>query len=341
MNTLITRNTWRMLSAISALLFALSAQAASFDCGKAKSKVEHIICDDAEISRLDDELNESYKAALKDKRKAAAIKKAQKLWMKGRNKCRNNDCLNRMYEKRILALMTGVDTSRRWYLQQGEGKPLCESLVRIANKNPSLGSTPNIPWDQVLLIKGVREPDWIELNPAEHENLFLMARDLMAANIRHLIYEQILPFAQWFKSPKERWFNDSERAKPITDDEALGNYRDFVNRGGKLKVLHADVGDETGEIIKDIVQYESPSTDVATWDGYSLLAETGLTRVSDASYPLTIYGRGVRILIYENNLFSFFKDGGYLVAQLSGERTDLLLPWYCKVDSKITQGDKQ
>lgn len=84
--------------------FALSAQAASFDCGKASTKVEHIICDNAEISKLDDELDAAYKAALKDVEQTDAIKQAQKVWMKERNGCEDVDCVKRRYESEIAFL---------------------------------------------------------------------------------------------------------------------------------------------------------------------------------------------------------------------------------------------
>lgn len=61
------------------------ACAASFDCGKAEAKVEKMICNDAELSRLDDELDSVYKSALKDKRHVAVLKESQRQWMKERD----------------------------------------------------------------------------------------------------------------------------------------------------------------------------------------------------------------------------------------------------------------
>ncbi len=42
----------------------MQAQAASFDCGKAKTRVEKLICANAELSKLDEQLSREYKAAL-------------------------------------------------------------------------------------------------------------------------------------------------------------------------------------------------------------------------------------------------------------------------------------
>lgn len=39
--------------------------ATSFDCEKARSEVEKLICGDEELSRLDDSLNKAYQKALK------------------------------------------------------------------------------------------------------------------------------------------------------------------------------------------------------------------------------------------------------------------------------------
>ena len=68
------------------LLFALTcgAQAASFDCKKAQSKIEKAICDNPKISKLDEELAGNYQAA-KSKLSADAQKilvTGQRSWVK-------------------------------------------------------------------------------------------------------------------------------------------------------------------------------------------------------------------------------------------------------------------
>jgi uncharacterized protein len=89
---------------------ALSAQGASFDCGKAGTKVEHLICDNPEISKLDDELSVAYKTALQDDKQADSTRQAQKQWMKERNGCADVGCVKRAYEER-LPLLTATHTS--------------------------------------------------------------------------------------------------------------------------------------------------------------------------------------------------------------------------------------
>ena len=80
---------------------ALSAQAASFDCDKANTNVEKIICSDPELSKLDDELSAAYKDALQDKSKAEAVRQSQKKWIKQRNKCTGVRCTKSVYESRL------------------------------------------------------------------------------------------------------------------------------------------------------------------------------------------------------------------------------------------------
>ena len=55
-----------------------TVEAASFDCAKANSKIEKLICNDNELSLLDEKLNLAYKAALQDAGKLEATKQAKK-----------------------------------------------------------------------------------------------------------------------------------------------------------------------------------------------------------------------------------------------------------------------
>lgn len=262
-------------------------------------------------------------------------------------------------------LVQPADAGERfnWYIQQGKGRPLCESLVRIANDNAATISpdtpwhliemTPNIPWKQVMSLKGVREPEWTELDPMQYEEFFLKARDIIA------IYNdksEVITFTRWFLPPRERWAEESVRKKPMLDEETLKIYRDFARRGGKLKVLFRPDISETGNVymLRDFVQYETHESDSSDWDGYSLKVGPGLSAIHETGYPIISIGgsifrgrgfliTGYRILMYKNNVFSFIRDyGEYRVNQLSGERNDINdenSPYYnethfCKINSK-------
>lgn len=264
----------------------------------------------------------------------------------------------------ILLMMTftrqPADAGERfhWYIQQGKGRPLCECLVRIANANAAIISpetpwhliemSPNIPWKQVLSIKGVREPEWKELDPLKYEEFFLKARDSIAT---YNGKSESITFTRWFLPPKERYTDESMRKKPISDEEALKIYRDFVRRGGKLKMFRYEISGTGKQIFMDFVQYESMEKDSSDWDGYSLEARPGLSGIHEAWYSIggSIFrGRefltiGYRILMYKNNVFSFYRGyDEYRVDQLSGEFNEINdenspyynEPYYCKINSK-------
>ena len=87
--------------------------AASFDCAKASSKIEKVICDDSKISTLDDNLAVVYKKAIATTNDKESLKSEQKKWLKARNECISSDCLKESYTNRIeeLNLNTQVSSS--------------------------------------------------------------------------------------------------------------------------------------------------------------------------------------------------------------------------------------
>lgn len=91
--------------------FALGmpAQAASFDCGKATTKVEKLICADAALSKLDEELSATYKTALQDEKQAEIIRHTQQQWLKERNGCPDVACVMHAYEMRLASLAPSED----------------------------------------------------------------------------------------------------------------------------------------------------------------------------------------------------------------------------------------
>lgn len=94
---------------ITASLTPLAALAASpsFNCAKATHEAEQMICKDAELARLDRELNSLYEALMANTpaKGRAALKTEQVGWIKGRNDCwKDSDqrgCILDAYEARI------------------------------------------------------------------------------------------------------------------------------------------------------------------------------------------------------------------------------------------------
>lgn len=97
------------LVAAGQLCFVIGSDAASFDCGRASTKVEKMICSDSELSRLDCEMADIYKKALPKAPDLTVVKKQQKDWLKERNHCTDRRCLNDQYQLRLGELQRIVD----------------------------------------------------------------------------------------------------------------------------------------------------------------------------------------------------------------------------------------
>jgi len=84
--------------------FPMFGYAASFDCAKAASTTEKLICSNETISKLDEQLATSYKAALEKSTDKTEFKKSQLEWLKQQRTCKDIACLNQLYQSRIDAL---------------------------------------------------------------------------------------------------------------------------------------------------------------------------------------------------------------------------------------------
>jgi uncharacterized protein len=94
------------------------AAAASFNCKKAKSKVEKLICATPELSKADDELGKLFKEAMAAFSDAhgdgKALRAAQAAWLKRyRNLCGDAACMLAAYERRNAELRAIAKPSGR------------------------------------------------------------------------------------------------------------------------------------------------------------------------------------------------------------------------------------
>ncbi len=94
----------RILSLTALMMFISTAQAVSFNCQKAKTFIEKAICQNPELSDLDDELGSLYQLALTDNKNPAVFKKQQLGWLKQRDTCQTVDCVKKSYKQRIATL---------------------------------------------------------------------------------------------------------------------------------------------------------------------------------------------------------------------------------------------
>jgi len=88
------------------------APAASFDCTKAATVIEHAICADAALARLDRQTAEAYQVAIKNAYEPAAqekVRQEQRAWLARRNAACNGSapgaCLTKFYTDRLAVLV--------------------------------------------------------------------------------------------------------------------------------------------------------------------------------------------------------------------------------------------
>lgn len=99
-----------MFSVVPVLLMAAmlapgTADGASFDCSRARTQVEKIICADAALSRLDEQLAEGYAAVLQKSGGSGRVKAEQRDWLKNkRDRCGDDQCLRNAYASRLAHL---------------------------------------------------------------------------------------------------------------------------------------------------------------------------------------------------------------------------------------------
>lgn len=89
------------------LIFMLScyAKSASFDCNKAYTNVEKLICIDSILSKQDEQLDQLYSDVLSKMDDKKSFRNTQRKWLKEkRNVCENAMCLMQAYHERIAQL---------------------------------------------------------------------------------------------------------------------------------------------------------------------------------------------------------------------------------------------
>lgn len=103
------------------------ARAASFDCAKAKTPVEKMICSDATLSELDGRLASAYRRALGLASNPEPLKAEQRAWLTTeRKRCADVACLRQAYQQRRTALEAAAPP----------GKELSHSFTKAPFINP-------------------------------------------------------------------------------------------------------------------------------------------------------------------------------------------------------------
>jgi len=88
------------------LLAPLSTEskAAGFDCAKASSRAERIICSDKKLLELDEKLTATYRKVYSTASDKRGLKAEQVEWLKERDACETSECIGGKYQNRIDSL---------------------------------------------------------------------------------------------------------------------------------------------------------------------------------------------------------------------------------------------
>ncbi len=144
-------------------------QAASFDCMRAASKVERLICDSPKLSELDDQLGKAWNRHLRNNEFKDQFRKTQKRWIEQRNQCEDEDCLVQAYQARLGQMAS----DREYFLREGEGEPLCESFVRALNAELYRPARGRVCALEILkTLPGVQMPPWQKLDIYRDKDLY-------------------------------------------------------------------------------------------------------------------------------------------------------------------------
>lgn len=97
---------------------------ASFDCAKAATKVERLVCADPQLSEMDSELDRSYGKARESERllnNKDRLREYQAAWLRDiRNRCPDLKCLKAVYEQRIMQLKVPLQPDNCHGADQGD-----------------------------------------------------------------------------------------------------------------------------------------------------------------------------------------------------------------------------
>jgi uncharacterized protein len=130
----------RLLMMVAGLVWVVAAQAASFDCVKAGTKVEKLICENRIVSSLDENVDLAYLRALERADDRQKVTQEQRDWLKNdRNVCPDTDCLLHSYASREEEL-NAISTHKCYWLEpprkDSAGKrPPVESICHALEKN--------------------------------------------------------------------------------------------------------------------------------------------------------------------------------------------------------------
>jgi uncharacterized protein YecT (DUF1311 family) len=98
----------------------------SFDCAKAGSRAEEIVCSSPELSKMDKGLARAYQQARATAQEPRALVREQRRWLSERNSCADAACIKVAYEARVRTITASGMTNDK-------AKGICSTVVNAIN----------------------------------------------------------------------------------------------------------------------------------------------------------------------------------------------------------------
>jgi uncharacterized protein YecT (DUF1311 family) len=305
---------------------ATPSWSASYDCSKASTQVEHLICNDGELSKLDEELVFNYAQTMEQGEYKSYLKNSQRFWIKNiRDVCTDTACLKMMYKERInlpiwFVSETPCNKEDRYENDGYKFGALIKDILRTKNTEGlfSEGSFGG-PRKRFLISKsfdGVFQREWVEGILEDETCGPLGWRGFMLSN--GMIYYDRLGDKRWvikalngtkeeeFIAPKgwyvdekllshrcfadpKYWYQEFNYLEEVAKDFKISDSADFASNPGKY--FGAEIDYKKGEKEALIVRVEDCLAPLNT-----MIEEPGsvVEYISDHSRPLAHYYRLIR-----------------------------------------------
>lgn len=115
---------------------------ASFDCKDAAHAVEKMICSSSELNRLDEDVGNAYKDALKVPSSVFEIKGSQREWIKETRKCGDESCLIGLYQDRLKTLNDLIVNQKKSTDENTPSIPSANQTEKVVPKSTSDANPP-------------------------------------------------------------------------------------------------------------------------------------------------------------------------------------------------------
>ena len=199
------------LSTIFILLLSgpAGAMGPSFDCTKAGTKVEKMICADKKLSMLDLALAKIYATALEDASDPSQLRQQQRDWIKKRNTCPDKACLQKKYREQIVSL-----------------KLLTAATPTTVQKTPAANTPKPLAFDSAAPTAGSSlkllriTPDGTDV-PAGRQIVFQFDRPVVPMGRMERDAAEIPIHISPTVQCEWRWINTSALACQLTEENAL------------------------------------------------------------------------------------------------------------------------